>query len=448
MKTRAVLFSALVLFFSLGIILSSPLHATIRIMPLGDSITRGNSSGEPDPDYQVSYRKALWDLLVADSYEVDFVGSLNEGAAVFGDPDLADHEGHGGWRDDEIVSGRLSDPASGKLEDWLIAERPNIVLLHIGTNDIDPSPNDVKDILDLVDNYESHFGETVWVILARIINRNIYSPTTTDFNNNVENMAYDRIINPNNPAYPDNIIIVDMEDGANINYDLVMNNPLGDMWNNLHPFETGYKKMANVWFSGLREILPVADAGPDQYLYEGNTITLDASNSFDPNDSIISYFWEQQPGGSPVALSDPKAINPTFIGPDVGIDGETLTFKVTVTDSDGLESTDIANVNVLHDNCPDDPFKTEPGICGCGTADTDSDGDETPDCMDTNDDSDGGGGGGCFIAAVANGLLMKPHIRILREFYDRFLFGNKVAFMFLFISCFIGLVCHNWRYKE
>jgi hypothetical protein len=34
------------------------------------------------------------------------------------------------------------------------------------------------------------------------------------------------------------------------------------------------------------------------------------------------------------------------------------------------------------DNCPNDPLKTDPGICGCGTADTDTDGDDTPDCID------------------------------------------------------------------
>ena len=37
---------------------------------------------------------------------------------------------------------------------------------------------------------------------------------------------------------------------------------------------------------------------------------------------------------------------------------------------------------VCQDNCPDDPNKTEPGICGCGTPDTDTDGDGTPDCKD------------------------------------------------------------------
>ncbi|MGA1843967.1 MAG: S8 family serine peptidase [bacterium] len=34
------------------------------------------------------------------------------------------------------------------------------------------------------------------------------------------------------------------------------------------------------------------------------------------------------------------------------------------------------------DGCPNDPAKTEPGICGCGAADTDSDGDGTADCID------------------------------------------------------------------
>jgi hypothetical protein len=34
------------------------------------------------------------------------------------------------------------------------------------------------------------------------------------------------------------------------------------------------------------------------------------------------------------------------------------------------------------DDCPDDPDKTEPGVCGCGTADTDTDGDNLPDCLD------------------------------------------------------------------
>ena len=46
------------------------------------------------------------------------------------------------------------------------------------------------------------------------------------------------------------------------------------------------------------------------------------------------------------------------------------------TDSDGDTVADCI------DECPADPLKTTPGICGCGVADTDSDQDGTPDCND------------------------------------------------------------------
>ncbi len=44
-------------------------------------------------------------------------------------------------------------------------------------------------------------------------------------------------------------------------------------------------------------------------------------------------------------------------------------------DSDGVDGE-------CGDECPDDPGKTEPGICGCGTPDTDTDDDGVPDCQD------------------------------------------------------------------
>ncbi|MBW1901200.1 MAG: hypothetical protein JRJ20_06140, partial [Deltaproteobacteria bacterium] len=43
---------------------------------------------------------------------------------------------------------------------------------------------------------------------------------------------------------------------------------------------------------------------------------------------------------------------------------------------------DIDGVPDCIDNCPDDPNKAEPGQCGCGNPETDSDGDEVPDCND------------------------------------------------------------------
>jgi subtilisin family serine protease len=44
------------------------------------------------------------------------------------------------------------------------------------------------------------------------------------------------------------------------------------------------------------------------------------------------------------------------------------------TDGDGTFDCD--------DSCPDDPDKTDPGVCGCDTSDIDTDGDGTPDCND------------------------------------------------------------------
>jgi hypothetical protein len=46
----------------------------------------------------------------------------------------------------------------------------------------------------------------------------------------------------------------------------------------------------------------------------------------------------------------------------------------TDTDGDGTPN--------CNDGCPNDPLKIAPGSCGCGVADTDSDGDGTPNCND------------------------------------------------------------------
>jgi hypothetical protein len=63
--------------------------------------------------------------------------------------------------------------------------------------------------------------------------------------------------------------------------------------------------------------------------------------------------------------ADPNKVDPGICGcgtPDV--------------DSDGDGTYDCL------DNCPVDVSKTEPGLCGCGIPDTDGDGDSTPNCVD------------------------------------------------------------------
>src|SRR6266516_1236458 len=89
----------------------------VRVMPLGDSITDG---------IQVpgGYRIGLWQRMVAAGFRVDYVGTLFNGPSNLGDHD---HEGHPGWRIDQI---------DASITGWLRATTPHTVLLHIGTNDV------------------------------------------------------------------------------------------------------------------------------------------------------------------------------------------------------------------------------------------------------------------------------------------------------------------------
>ena len=96
---------------------------------------------------------------------------------------------------------------------------------------------------------------------------------------------------------------------------------------------------------------PVAEAGDNQTVKEGDIVKLNAGDSIDADDGIVSYFWEQV-AGPDVKLSDPFEINPSFMAPDVGEDGLALTFRLTTTDQGGLKSTDACIVNVSFVNVP------------------------------------------------------------------------------------------------
>jgi len=63
-------------------------------------------------------------------------------------------------------------------------------------------------------------------------------------------------------------------------------------------------------------------------------------------------------------------------------------FEGTVSCNDdlALDDSDGDGVADCDDLCVDDPDKSEPGVCGCGVADTDNDGDGIPDCEDPNDE--------------------------------------------------------------
>lgn len=197
---------------------TEPISVT-KIMPLGDSITLGVQSS-----YLNGYRRPL--ALLLEKYKVDFVGSVHWA----GNPDFdGDNEGHGGWE-----AGQIRD----NVYNWLVANPADIVLLHIGTNNIvhnQKAEDIIIEIAQIIDEIYRYNSDVV-IILAQIINwadaGRIQYQETSKLNSLINNLS--------NKAY-----VVNMESALNYPDDF------SDM---LHPNDSGYKKMAEVWFSAMNVI--------------------------------------------------------------------------------------------------------------------------------------------------------------------------------------------------
>ena len=222
------------------------LSAATRVMPLGDSITYDDSYADYDghsrpASIRHAYRNYLYYKLRDAKYAVDFVGSRIAGTAVVPHFD-PENEGY---------PGETSDFIGNHIYGFLARNPADIILLHIGTNDrwaIDSSGNymsGIEKIFNEVDRFERNYHYHVKIILALIIGRkdHDFSSFTNTFNHNLHNIANIRI------AHGDDIFIVDMQHGADLNYHTDFRDPA-------HPTDSGYNKMANVWYNALKRFLP------------------------------------------------------------------------------------------------------------------------------------------------------------------------------------------------
>ncbi len=214
------------------------------IMPLGASITAGYP-------IEGGYRIKLWNTAVAKNWNIHFVGSLSNGPDSLGDKN---HEGHSGYRIDEIAA---------LVDNVLATYNPQMILLHIGTNDVVENydlinaPSRLKSLIEQI----FHSIPTVRLLVAQIV------PST--------NQTYNDSIQKFNAAIPA-IVGFEQAKGYNINF-VDTNSALtqNDLFDDIHPRLSGYNKMADVWATAIQPLLPVNGTTLQQAVvaYTGGNLT-------------------------------------------------------------------------------------------------------------------------------------------------------------------------------
>ncbi|MBM3435165.1 MAG: cellulose-binding protein, partial [Bacteroidetes bacterium] len=151
-------------------------------MPIGNSITQADNNHQ-------SYRYQLWKKLIDEGIDFDLVGSMTDhyncGTPVF--PDYLghsfdqNHEGHWGWRCDQVLNGTGSSAncrGSGSLSNWLQNYTPDMALIHLGSNDMFQGQSvetTIQELKDVVTTLRADNPDIV-IILAQLI------PTTLPSN--------------------------------------------------------------------------------------------------------------------------------------------------------------------------------------------------------------------------------------------------------------------------
>jgi hypothetical protein len=92
----------------------------------------------------------------------------------------------------------------------------------------------------------------------------------------------------------------------------------------------------------FENIQPVADAGADQTVYQGDTVSLDGSGSTDTNGDLLSYSWNfvSKPEGSLAEFTNPTSIQTSFVTDEPG------DYIVSLVVNDGFVDSDAANITI------------------------------------------------------------------------------------------------------
>lgn len=352
--------SALIATILLYSIIFNANSQTVKIMPLGNSITYDDNVADktnPRPaGDRISYRYKLYQLITAAGYEFDFVGSENSGNNYFQNTELDDNAGFPGITDSQLdyLINTGYNQRTGSYETsgpYLNYYPTDIILLHIGTNDVHETSEYVEDLLDDIRSYDSD----VIIFVARIIDRVPNDATTHTFNDNVEAMISARGDNK--------IVMVDMEDGAGIDYTISV-----DMSDYLHPNQNGYEKMAIKWWEAINNFnqAPVISSIPEQTAAEGtdfDELTLDdyVIDTEDP-DYLLEWTITEQSGTNLTCSLDVNRVLHVSPVSSTWVGSETVKLKVKDTGNGAFykeDSFEIVFTTIDVDNPPEIYGQTE-----------------------------------------------------------------------------------------
>jgi len=209
----------------------------IKIMPLGDSITNGTGK-------RSGYRSKLYADLTAAGYEIDFVGSQRTNPSPVL-PDL-DHEGHPGFNIDNILNGWKSYPG---VNVWLGPDGydPDIILLMIGGNDVGEqrdfahAPDRLDALITRISDKKTGLQPDAHLIVSKITPR---AAKPNDHHTRWYNEQLEKVV-ARHIALGEKITLVDCYQ------------PLepSDLADGVHPTQSGYDKIAKVWFDAISDIL-------------------------------------------------------------------------------------------------------------------------------------------------------------------------------------------------
>jgi lysophospholipase L1-like esterase len=218
----------------------SAVAAPVRIMPLGDSITAGPGC----------WRAKLWHRLQTSGYtNIDFVGGVSDGGGC--NPGYSydfDHEGHGGYSATGIAD-------NNQLPPWLTAAHPDVILMHLGTNDMwggyIPLATKLTAFTKLVGQMRAD-NPAIKIVVAQIIPMSAAACATCPadviaLNNAIPGWAAG-LTTAQSP-----ITVADLWTG----FDAV-----ADTGDGVHPNDGGFEKMSNAWYPALTRVLGGATQSP------------------------------------------------------------------------------------------------------------------------------------------------------------------------------------------